>query len=67
MRKRSLAEKTQARQPPTKFEATAPQISCLTATGAYGLAARFVYVFRGVSEKERPGGKDTGQTAVDKV
>ena len=32
--------------------------------GAHGLAARFVYVFRDVSERERRGRKDTGQTAA---
>ena len=31
---------------------------------AHGLAARFVYVFRGVSESERRGRKDTGQAAA---
>ena len=32
--------------------------------GAHGLAARFVYVFRGVSERERQGRKNTGQSAT---
>ena len=32
--------------------------------GVHDLAARFVYVFRGASEKERRGRKDTGQTAA---
>ena len=30
--------------------------------GAHGLAARFVYVCRGVNDRERRGGKDIGQT-----
>ena len=32
--------------------------------GAHDWAARFVYVFRGVSERERRGRKDTGLTAT---
>ena len=32
--------------------------------GTHGLAARLVYVFRGVSERERRGRKDTGQTVA---